>query len=165
MDSKQHNVNIVSRSGFKEEEIELLEIAAHFFLQELNKNRKFDTIRCDIDVVDKVSSSLVHEPICGDMERINYLDNGEDKRYYYCRLADCNNSAETMRTLAHELVHVWQMELGRLKVNSGRWEWLGADYGETPYNGTDADYLLPWEVEADTMDIQLSKKFYRHYFK
>jgi len=165
MDSKRNELKVISRSGFKEEEIELLEIAAHFFLKELYKIRKFDTINCEIAVVDKVTSDSVHTPICGDMEKVkNTLDN-DDKSFYICRLADYN-SAETIRTLAHELVHVWQVELGRLKMSTETgWTWLGTSYGDYPYNGTDDDYLLPWEVEADTMDIQLSKKFYKQYFK
>lgn len=161
----KHKLNVVSISGVKDEEIELLEIAAHFYLKELAKIRKFGTIHGEITVVDKVQSDVSGEHLNGDMSEVkNYtLDNGDQVNYYVCRLADYANSAETMRTLAHELVHVWQTETGRLSVCEEKgWVWNGESFGFTPY--ADGDDLLPWEKEADTLDLQLTKKFYKQYF-
>ena len=160
----KHNLRIVSRSGFKVEEIELLEIAAHFYLKELAKIQDFGTIHGEITIVDNVRSETSGEHLNGDMIEIkNYsLDNGEAVVYYVCRLADYANSAETMRTLAHELVHVWQTETGRLSVCDEKgWTWKGKSFGFTPYGDGN---LLPWEKEADTLDLQLTKKFYKQYF-
>lgn len=167
MSSKKHTLKVVSDSGFKEEEIDLLEIAAYYFLKELDKIRPIGGIHGEIIVVESVNKESTNEPLSGDMTEIKdfLLDNGTRKNYYVCRLADCHNSAETMRTLAHELVHVWQTELGRLKLSDeDGWFWRGKSYGKTPYNGTDDDFNLPWEAEADILDIQLTKKFYKQYF-
>ena len=155
----------MSTSGFKIEEIELLEIAAHLYLNELAKIRDFGTIHGEILVVDDIRSDSTNEPLNGDMVEVknHTLDNGEQVNYYVCRLADYANSAETMRTLAHELVHVWRTETGRLSVCEQKgWTWKGKSFGFTPYS--DGDELLPWEKEADTLDIQLTKKFYKQYF-
>lgn len=159
-------ISIISKSGMKIEEIEILEVAAHLFLKQLNKKRKFNTICVDIQIVDDIVSESSSEALCGDMEEIkNFLvDNNEIKGYYICRIVDYLNSAEVMRTLAHELVHVWQTATGRLKTNEKGWYWLGQFYGEAPYVGNDEDYSLPWEREADTLDIQLTKRFYNQYF-
>lgn len=162
---RKHLVTIKSSSGFKCEEIDLLEIAAHFFLLELGKIRKIESINVAIDIVSEIRSESCNEPLNGDMEEIwvKGID-GTEERYYSCRLADYANSAETMRTLAHELTHVWQTVNGDLSTKTGEWVWLGTSYGNAPYTGTDADYDLPWEVEADTLDSVLVKKFYKIYF-
>lgn len=162
----QHALTIRSESGHKTEEIELLEIAAHFFLKELDTIKPIGKIRGEIVVVDRVLSEAANEPLSGDMTEIKSysLDNGAEKNYYVCRLADYINSAETVRTLAHELVHVWQTENGTLSTTGNEWFWKGKSFGSNPYNGTDDDYLLPWEKEADILDLKLTRKFYRKYF-
>lgn len=167
MKKNKHKLRIRSESGSKLEEIELLEIAAHFFLKQLDAIKNIDSIKCEIVVVDAIYSESSNEPLSGDMVEIknHYVDNGVQKNYYVCRLADYINSAETIRTLAHELIHVWQTENGSLHLSeTGEWFWKGKSYGNAPYNGTDDDYLLPWEKEADTLDLKLTRKFYTTYF-
>lgn len=167
LNGTKHDLRIESESGYKTEEIDLLEIAAHFFLKELAKLKPFDTIHGKVIVVNDLKSEAASEPLNGDMAEIKdfYLDNGERVNYYVCRLADYANSAETMRTLAHELIHVWQTATGRLQTSEDNgWYWRGKSYGHTPYSGTDSDYDLPWEREADKLDLQLTKKFYKTYF-
>lgn len=167
MTRKKHVLRIRSESGSKLEEIELLEIAAYFFLKELDTIKNVDSIRGEIIVVDEIYSEAGNEPLSGDMIEIKnyYVDNGVEKNYYVCRLADYINSAETIRTLAHELVHVWQTENGSLHLSdAGEWFWKGKSYGKSPYKGNDDDYLLPWEKEADKLDLKLTRKFYTTYF-
>lgn len=163
----KHNIKITSESGYKLEEIDLLEIAAHYFLEFLSKISPIDKINGSISIVGDLSSESSNEPLNGDMMEIQgyILDNGEICKYYICRLADYTNSAETLRTLAHELIHVWQTEIGKLVRNeNGDWIWKGKNYGNSPYNGTDLDFELPWEKEADILDLKLVKKFYNKYF-
>lgn len=132
---------------------------------ELGKIKKIDSVTVAIDIVDEIRSESANEPLNGDMEevKIKMLD-GTEEKYYSCRLADYANSAETMRTLAHELTHVWQTANGDLQTVDGEWIWLGEKYGDNPYKGTDADFDLPWEQEADKLDSLLAKKFYKIYF-
>ena len=160
----KHSLDIFSKSGVKEEEIEVLEIAAHFFLKELEKIKEMGRIRGEVQVVTSITREGTDEHLSGDMEEIPdyYLDNGVKKPYYICRIADHNNSLETLRTLAHELTHVWQTEIGCLKVSECGWEWRGKQYGSDPYTEKDN---LPWETQADKLDIQLVKKFYKYYFQ
>lgn len=168
MSDTAHAINVSSESGFKIEEIDLLEIAAHFFLKELYKIKPFEKIYGEVVVVSEILSESTDEILNGDMAEIkeHYLDNGTVTTYYVCRIADHNNSAETIRTLAHELVHVWQTHIGNLVTkDNGEWFWKGKSYGLRPYKGTDDDLLLPWEREADTLDLKLTRKFYNIYFK
>lgn len=165
--SKKHNLRIKSESGFKVEEIELLEVATIYFLKELDKIRKIDSISGEILIVDNILSEAANEPLSGDMMELknHCVDNRLHNSYYVCRLADYINSAETVRTLAHELVHVWQTASGVLRTtDDGEWFWQGKSYGKSPYQGTDDDLLLPWEREADILDVKLSRQFYSKYF-
>lgn len=163
----EHDIIIISKSGNKVEDIELLEVAAKFFLVELGKKRKFKPLTIEVRIEDDIVSESAKEHLSGDMEEIKnfFVDPEGNTSYYVCRIADYINSAETMRTLAHELVHVWQTATGRLSTdeNTG-WFWKGKSYGMTPYKGNDSDYDLPWEREADTLDLQMVRKFYKQYF-
>lgn len=167
MGKMRHALSIRSESGLKVEEIELIEVAAHFFLKELDTIKPIDKIRGEIIVVDRILSEAADEQLSGDMMEIknHYVDNGAEKNYYVCRLADYINSAETIRTLAHELVHVWQTENGSLRTTEiNEWFWKGKSFGINPYKGTEADFLLPWEKEADILDLKLTRRFYKKYF-
>lgn len=158
-------ISVCSETGYRLEDVELLEIAAHLFLKELQKIKPIPPIHCRIIITNSINAASNDEPLNGDMEEIKDVDNGKEISYYRCRLADYANSAETMRTLAHELVHVWQAANGSLIIHpDNQWEWQGKLYGISPYNGTDDDLLLPWEVEADTLDLKLVKRFYNMYF-
>jgi hypothetical protein len=162
----KHNLRIKSQSGRRIEDIDLIEIAAHFFLKELDKIISIDKICVQIIIVDKIVSEAANEPLQGDMTELkkHNVDACKGMNYYICRLADYINSAETFRTLAHELIHVWQTENGSLETPDDEWIWNGTSYGKLPYDGTDNDLNLPWEVEADSMDILLTKNFFNKYF-
>ena len=166
MGNSQHKLSIKSDSGFKLEEIELLEIAAHYFLNQLDKINSVDIIHADIQISNNVLSEANSSHLNGDMVEIpnQLLENGRIGNYYVCRLADYANSVETLRTLAHELIHVWQTENGSLKLVNGEWLWRGKSYGVRPYKGTEADDLLPWEREAGKLDLKLVRRFYKEYF-
>ena len=166
MGLSRHKLSIKSDNGFKLEEIELLELAAHFFLSELDKLKAVDIIHADIQISDSVLSEASSSHLSGDMVEIpnQLLENGRVGNYYVCRLADYTNSVETLRTLAHELIHVWQTENGSMQLVDGDWRWKGKSYGLRPYDGTEADDLLPWELEAAKLDLKLVRKFYKNYF-
>lgn len=158
----KNQISITSISGNKIEDIELLELATMFFLKELNKITCYSPIICDIIISDSVKSEATGELLSGDMcERID--DSGNIR--YVCTLADYVNSIETIRTLAHELVHTWQTATGKLQIRNDIWFWEDKSYGTEPYVGNDCDYILPWEIEADILDVQLVKQFLTSYLE
>lgn len=67
------------------------------------------------------------------------------------------SSAETIRTIFHEFVHVLQQDEGSLEEDpdSDGWFWIGVDYSllNTPYND------LPWEVEAHQLERLMYQAF------
>ncbi len=70
-----------------------------------------------------------------------------------------------MLTLAHELVHLSQVMIGRLqlkKINGlAVWHWDGKPYGTEPYEAPNGD--LPWEIDADCREGDLACQFFQHY--
>lgn len=166
MGKSKHIITIASNTGFKLEEIELLELAAHYFLTELDKRKNIGIIHGEITISSEILAESDDVHLYGDMEELHnqVLDNGEIGNYYICRVVDYTNSVDTLRTLAHELVHVWQTENGSLNRANKEWVWKGKSYGTHPYDGSDADDLLPWEIEAAKLDLKLVKLFYKTYF-
>ena len=153
---RKNTISIKSTSEHKVEEIELLEIACMFFLKELNKIAEYNPIKCDIIIADSIVSEATGELLSGDMYR-------KPCGLFVCSVADYTNSIETIRTLAHELIHVWQYATGRLALIDNQWYWNKVNFGNSPYVGNNNDFLLPWEVEADSLDIVLAKNFYLSY--
>lgn len=155
-----NDITITSLSDNKVEEIELIELATLFFLKELNKINPYKPIKCDIIISNLVVSESSGELLSGDM----FKDTDADGNIQYvCSLADYINSIELMRTLAHELIHVWQSATNRLQIINDIWHWNGTAFGNAPYVGNDEDFNLPWEQEADILDIILLKQFYSSY--
>lgn len=55
-----------------------------------------------------------------------------------------------VKTIIHEMVHVWQYATGTLKQTSGRkLFWKKKDYSDAPYEDQ------PWELEAHNMEDEL----------
>lgn len=156
----KNEIVITTLSNNKAEEVELLELATLYFLNELHKILPYSPIKCDIIISSSVQSESTGELLSGDMcERVDKDGNV----VYVCTLADYVNSIEMIRTLAHELVHVWQTATKRLQIVHQKWFWKGSCYGSAPYVGTDDDYMLPWEEEADILDVVIVKQFYQNY--
>ena len=110
---QKHDITITAVSDNKAEEIELIELATIFFLRELHKINPYEPIKCDIIISNSVVSESSGELLSGDM----FKDIDADGNIQYvCSLADYINSIELMRTLAHELIHVWQNATNRLRL-------------------------------------------------
>ena len=70
MGKTRHVLSVRSESGLKVEDIELIEVAAHFFLKELDAIKPIDKIHGEIIVVDQILSEAANEPLSGDMTEI-----------------------------------------------------------------------------------------------
>lgn len=70
-----------------------------------------------------------------------------------CVFLDPNSSLEEMITsLAHEMIHVWQVERGDLHGSL----WKGHDMRSLPYE------MRPWELEAFAQQKAIANCFYRN---
>ena len=86
----------------------------------------------------------------GECEVIEY--NSQNKpRGFKIRLRKKKSLKSTIRTVAHELVHVKQFAKGELSEYHDKWQ--GVDHSQTDY------YNLPWEIEARTLEHILFDKY------
>jgi hypothetical protein len=86
----------------------------------------------------------------GDCEVIEY--NSQNKpRHFKIRLRKKKSIKSTLKTVAHELVHVKQFAKGELSEYHDKWE--GVDHSQTEYHD------LPWEIEARTLEHILFDKY------
>jgi hypothetical protein len=60
-----------------------------------------------------------------------------------------------VKTIMHEMVHVWQYATGTLKQTLGEMMWKKKDYTNTPYS------KQPWERQAHRMEDKLYAKWLR----
>jgi hypothetical protein len=64
------------------------------------------------------------------------------------------NLEEVIKTVMHEMVHVWQWATGLCKdYSDGRRMWKGKDHTDTPYS------KQPWERQAHRMEDKLFQKW------
>ena len=61
---------------------------------------------------------------------------------------------ENITSLAHEMIHVWQVERGDLKGNL----WKGTDLQGLPY------LLQPWEIEAHGFMAEIAGTYFKDKF-
>ena len=81
-------------------------------------------------------------------------------RLHIVELSDYMSFFELLKTLAHEMVHVVQSHVGHLRITTeGEWFWKKRSFGYDPYEGSLNDAHLPWEREADRMQVTLAKRF------
>jgi len=77
----------------------------------------------------------------------------------YTICIDSNQSESTMVCcLAHEMTHVKQFARKELTILNGNYcaKWKGVKFSD------DCDYEeMPWEVEADKYELELSEKFFK----
>lgn len=97
---------------------------------------------------------------CGDIEL-------QAAPIFRLRLSKGLNGILTLVTLAHELVHLSQVLLGRLALSSQpsgtEWFWDGMTYGTDPYERPSPE--LPWEVDALSQESDLARHFVNDYVK
>jgi len=77
----------------------------------------------------------------------------------YTICMDLDQSESTIVcSLAHEMVHVKQFVRKELTILNGNYcaKWKGVKFSD------DSDYQeMPWELEADKYELQLSQKFFK----
>lgn len=87
-----------------------------------------------------------------------YGDAYHEGNKYTIRIKNMQSLVAQLRTVMHEMVHVQQFKVKRLKVSSQYLKWEGQDYQE-PDN--DDYYFLPWEILAQGLERGLLCKFLR----
>lgn len=142
-------------------DIDILEQAAHFFVDTWSRGRDTTPMLVEIQFHRYIDNEIESDyELNGDMEDFPLGDDDKDGRFYRIRLAKHLNFADMLRTLAHEIIHVVQSSSGELVIDStDGWFWKGRGYGLCPYKGTDDDHSLPWENEAHNNDYKLAKRF------
>lgn len=86
------------------------------------------------------------------------IQDDEDLRHFTIGIYNKLSTKETIKAIAHEIVHVWQFASGRMKDyirQPGKVKFGDKVYAPAP----DEYYFLPWEVEAYGYEVGL----YQHY--
>jgi hypothetical protein len=160
----KHRIEVKTFRNRHQSEKPILEIAMQFFLDELLK-------RCTIRHKLNVKVVLRNGPVKSrDDASINdglaweHESNGE--KWFHIHLNDSVPFLELLSTLAHETVHVVQFATGRLRIDENdNWLWEGTNYGPNPYKGIEViDTRLPWEYDAYSKEIDLARRFVKHYY-
>ena len=129
---------------------QLLLRASHFFIKSLMPRKR----KLKVAVFIK-ENLLAQEGAYASCYQMDLYNAGCD--YTICM--DCAQPESTMLcSLAHEMVHVKQFVRKELTILNGNYcaKWKGVNFSE------DSDYEeMPWELEADKYELELSKKFYK----
>lgn len=157
----RHNVHIRSYRNKRLEDLPTLYEAMEFFLDELFK-------RCTLDYtlnikVDLRNGSLIAEDGSHN-DGLAHQTTIKGETWYHIELSNDAPFLGLLSTLAHETIHVYQFATGRLKTDDDNWVWDGNEYGSNPYIGKEIDNQLPWEYDAYSKEIDLTKKFVKKYY-
>lgn len=96
------------------------------------------------------------EDLSDDADGLHFCENGTHKVFISHKLA----LPKMIRTLAHEYVHVKQVEKGEIfDIESGIVSFCGKEYKEKEINYHD----LPWEKEAWGKQGELARNFWADY--
>ena len=86
-----------------------------------------------------------------------FMVQAKDKKSYDIALDEKITDEQLTKTLIHELIHVWQYEIGFLKdcykQEPARTFWKNKDYTNVPYS------RMPWERQAKRMQPKLIAEF------
>lgn len=141
----------IRRNDGDQRDVRLLREAVPFMLNRLLKPAHVKTI------VLHISFTRLHGDF-GDIEI-------ETAPTFRIRLHHEMDTLLMMVTLAHELVHLSQVMLGRLELKKIKglavWHWDGKPYGSAPYD--DLEQTLPWELDADSREGDLACQFFSYY--
>lgn len=124
-----------------------IERAAHFYAKEL----------LSAQMIKHISVTIEFRTAIKDLGNCMIVDfNDWNKaRFFEIQLKRHKSYSATLRTLAHEFVHLKQFAKGEL--NDGNTKWKGELIcEETPY------YDLPWEVEAASLEAILYGLYEQH---
>ena len=93
----------------------------------------------------------------GETEIMDYNSKGEPREFALIIQKDLSEE-ETLKTIAHELVHVKQYLYKEL--NEQMTLWKGRKVSEEQYKNY---YDRPWEKEADKLGDKLYGEYYEHH--
>jgi len=124
--------------------------ATKFFLSKLVSKRLIKTLTLHVVFEERLSVKGCCE----------YLDTNDRPREFKILLKSSLSKPETLKTLAHELVHLKQFARGEMKdyllKNATRWNKQTVFHENVDY----WDY--PWEIEAFGREIGLYAKYIDH---
>ncbi len=158
---KSHVIQFKSYRNKRLEEIPMLRAALIFFLDNLFK-------RCTIDYklnirVELKNGSVKHADGTKN-DGLAWEEEIKGVTWYVINLANDVPFLEMLSTLAHETVHITQFATGRLVINEkDEWIWEGKNHGKA-YKGKEIDNQLPWEYDAYSKEVELSRKFVKQFY-
>lgn len=157
------NILVVSTKRNKRiEDYETLRSAGMFFTEVLLKD---DPEASDVEIQIQLKPSLSSEYNSAWSLGAQAYDiphpKKKGKRLHIVEMLDYMPFPELLKTLAHEMVHVIQSHVGRLRIEGDQWYWKNKPYGNDPYEGSVNDAALPWEKEADKLQSILANRFMR----
>tara|TARA_R100001377_G_scaffold27474_1_gene14740 strand:+ start:997 stop:1443 length:447 start_codon:yes stop_codon:yes gene_type:complete len=83
---------------------------------------------------------------------------GNTNREFYIDILKSLEKEEFIKTICHEMIHVWQGATGKIKDRPGAKLWRCKDGKYRNYTNYD-HFRQPWESEAYRMQDNLTKKF------
>ncbi len=129
---------------------QLLLRASHFFIKSLMPRKRKLTV-----AIFMKENLLAEEGAYASCYQMDLYNAG-------CDYTICMDSGQSQSTilcsLAHEMVHVKQFARKELTILNGNYcaKWKGVKFSE------DSDYEeMPWELEADKYELELSEKFFK----
>ena len=132
----------ISVTGCKDRDLEAeIYSATRFFASELLSKKMMPHISVDIVMKTKI-------PDLGQCV-VTFHNDYYVPREFEIQLRRHRSIANTLKTLAHEMVHVKQFAKRELKVDHTKWKGEYIDVGQIEY----ADY--PWEIEASSLECIL----------
>ena len=131
-----------------ESQLDVLCSACHHFLKAFRINREVDVY---ISKLGELQMLAFQGPIA---EGFHMPSSFSRDSSIVCAFIKPNGSLRSMiTTIAHEMIHVWQVERGDLVGRS----WKGLDFQKMPYE------YQPWEVEAFMHQNDVAEWFFKNH--
>ena len=129
-------------------QIDVICSACHHFLSAFRINREVDVY---ISKLGELQMLAIHGPVA---EGYHMPPAFRRDSSIVCAFIKPNGSLRSMiTTIAHEMIHVWQVERGDLVGRT----WKGSDFNNMPYQ------YQPWEVEAFMHERDVAEWFFRNH--
>lgn len=157
----RHNVIIRTFRNKRLEDVPTLYDAVDFYLEELFK-------RCTLEYKLNIKIVLKNGDVVAEDGSKNvglaWEHEIKGKTWYIVHVSNDAPFLEILSTVAHEMVHIAQFATGRLVIDDDEnWIWDGKNYGHA-YDGSELDSKLPWEYDAYSKEIELSRKFVKKFY-
>jgi len=138
-------MNFVLVTGSTKKNRKLVEGITNWCIKELMPRMR--TLDIEIELRETLQSEGVYGWCESADSRIFRID-------LHKKFDEYENLEDVIKTVMHEMVHVWQWATGLCKdYADGRRMWKGKDYTDTPYS------KQPWERQAYRMQETLYKKW------